>query len=617
VTDPAQPDSTPPEKRRELPDFSDQTDVNLFLPMGKGSDDPRPAEAPRKRRSARTTTSTGKVESPQSSRGKKARRPMSFPPVLFVVILLVLAVGSFLWRVQFFQPPLDSTLPPGEVESGALVGPSPSPSPPFTPRSAPLVPADLEGLRRDAQEALQSARRGTPPHPSLVNQLQVMEQAFASGVRELQQGSWLVARASFDSVLRLSDQLQDSIREKLRAEDFLARVNAAISRNESSAGFESTHWESFARESAQMNAAFTAGQFLEVTDSAELMLRRLAEWERRRDTALASALLAGRQALNAGRRPQAESAFDQALTIDTDSTEAKQGLSRLKTLEEVFELAQRARRIEAEGDLSGALALWQEAFRIDPLFGQAQQNVNRIQAQIRRNDWTAAREEARAAGESGNWQQAVNLYQRIERNFPEFAPEIEVEFGNARQRLARLGIDRALVRGDQLEAANRWREALEHYREAQRQFPAEAQLRQRIERASDILRSLIRFETMLNFAREAAAAGEFRQATDLFNEAVAAKPSVVPLGRAGEELQQLLRQQSQPIEIRITSDNRTLVSIPGYLPPERFRTRSLTILPGNYTIRGTRSNHRDVVIELKLRAGESVPTINVSANQRL
>jgi hypothetical protein len=86
----------------------------------------------------------------------------------------------------------------------------------------------------------------------------------------------------------------------------------------------------------------------------------------------------------------------------------------------------------------------------------------------------------------------------------------------------------------------------------------------------------------------------------------------LPISNEVKELQATLAAQNNPVEVGITSDGQTWVSIVNYRPPEKISAVSVKILPGNYLITGRRAGYEDVVIPLQVRNGAPVPTISVT-----
>ena len=92
--------------------------------------------------------------------------------------------------------------------------------------------------------------------------------------------------------------------------------------------------------------------------------------------------------------------------------------------------------------------------------------------------------------------------------------------------------------------------------------------------------------------------------------------------RAGTRLQaqqsrlaELLRQAETPIRVALASDNATDVQIYRVGKLGLFEHRDLELMPGRYTVVGTRQGYRDVRKELNLLPGAAPPTLVVRCEE--
>ena len=89
------------------------------------------------------------------------------------------------------------------------------------------------------------------------------------------------------------------------------------------------------------------------------------------------------------------------------------------------------------------------------------------------------------------------------------------------------------------------------------------------------------------------------------------------LQRQVATLGEQLRQAETPIRVALASDNVTEVQIYriGKLGP--FEQKDLELMPGRYTVVGTRAGFRDVRKELNLSPGSVPPTLVVRCEERI
>ena len=78
-----------------------------------------------------------------------------------------------------------------------------------------------------------------------------------------------------------------------------------------------------------------------------------------------------------------------------------------------------------------------------------------------------------------------------------------------------------------------------------------------------------------------------------------------------------MRQAETPIRVALASDNATEVQIYRIGKLGLFEQKDLELMPGRYTVVGTRQGFRDVRKELNLMPGSSPPTLVVRCEERI
>lgn len=126
-----------------------------------------------------------------------------------------------------------------------------------------------------------------------------------------------------------------------------------------------------------------------------------------------------------------------------------------------------------------------------------------------------------------------------------------------------------------------------------------------------------RFARLLDRAQDLAARAEFQMAIRTYNEAMTLKPADLPVPPAASELQALIGAQNRPVDISLSSDGQSYVSILLAHSPKQFLSTSVKLLPGDYHIVSRRPGFRDVVIPVKVRADAPLPVINVACTEPL
>jgi len=119
------------------------------------------------------------------------------------------------------------------------------------------------------------------------------------------------------------------------------------------------------------------------------------------------------------------------------------------------------------------------------------------------------------------------------------------------------------------------------------------------------------YARLIETAEHLAADAEFQAAIRMYNQAMQAKPAGLPVSDRVKQLQAILAAQNTPVEVTLTSDGLTWVSIVNFRSPQKLSTTLVKTLPGNYEVIGRRTGYQDVVIPLRVRNGIPAPAISV------
>ena len=116
-----------------------------------------------------------------------------------------------------------------------------------------------------------------------------------------------------------------------------------------------------------------------------------------------------------------------------------------------------------------------------------------------------------------------------------------------------------------------------------------------------------------------------RLGTDtVYNEATALLDQAAQIGEQGPrhraQLRALSRDQARartPVRVRLQSDNLTEVVVYKVTKLGNFTSRELELIPGTYTVIGTRSGYRDVRRQFTVVAGKSPAPIVVRCEEKI
>jgi tetratricopeptide (TPR) repeat protein len=350
---------------------------------------------------------------------------------------------------------------------------------------------------------------------------------------------------------------------------------------------------------------------------AEAGLARTAEAT---DRALKMELEAGRAALGAGQVAMARAAFERALKLQPEDPDATKGMADAAKLERVLALHSEAVRAEAAGQLDRAAELFASALQVDPSFAAAASGLARVHVAQQDHQLDLAVIEGNAALKAGHLETAQSAYSDAARIRPADSRAAAglAAVGDAHRKLQDA---RDQQGGLDLERQERWAEAVALYESVTARDPALAFARQGLERSRPRAALAKQLEDYSARPERLAAPAVRQSAEQAIARATAiasstGTPSTVLKAQAAK-VHELLAPYAVPAQIEISSDNSTRIFIARVGDLGSFLSRELTLLPGRYTVIGTRAGFRDVRHELTITPGQRRAALSVQCTERI
>ncbi len=352
----------------------------------------------------------------------------------------------------------------------------------------------------------------------------------------------------------------------------------------------------------------TAVAALERADANLLELERLA------GTRLREALAAGAAALDAGDSLEAKAQFELALLIEPASSAGRRGLERAGSLDEVRGLVAEARALERDGRGDAAAERYRQALRLDADTSDAREGLARLTAAASAEAFSRAVAEGLGALQRGDAAAARSAFERAERIRPG-APEVRDGLAAADRAQGQSAIEAHLAAARQLETAERWQEALSEYRKALAIDPRLLPAQQGLERTEPRAQLAAELEAYLS-RPERLFSNEVRNAArHALRHAGSATPQGPVLARQVAELDALISAAETPVRIALSSDNATEVTVYRVGSLGVFERKDLELLPGRYTVVGSRAGFRDVRREITLLPGSPPATVVIRCEE--
>jgi len=363
-------------------------------------------------------------------------------------------------------------------------------------------------------------------------------------------------------------------------------------------------WSEAATTAATGSRQMAQRQYPEAVASYTRAQQTLEELYAGRDARLATALAAAEQALADDAVAVATEQFQRVLAIEPQQVAATRGLARAAVREEVLQSMRSGEQAEQLDNATAALVAYRQAVLLDETYQPATLAINRLEGQLAETAFGAAMSRALTALDAGRLNEAGKALAEAEQLQPG-----TVVVADARHRLAQA---RRLARLSRLRRDVAKQVAAEHW-----------------QAAADLYAQVLALESTAGFARDGQAMarervklhaqfdhyldkpGRIYSTEPLANasallSAVSVAPDDEPvLARKIAALQALVAQASTLVPVKLDSDGETEVAIYHVGKLGRFMHHQLELMPGNYTVTGSRQGYRDVRKQMTVAPGSA------------
>lgn len=367
---------------------------------------------------------------------------------------------------------------------------------------------------------------------------------------------------------------------------------------------------------AEADAAFGNGAFQSAGAGYEAATNLLNELEASKPQRLQEALTQGRAALERYDAEAAKRYHQTALALDPGNEQALAGAARAETLDQVAQLLGRAGEFERNGDWTAARQEYEDAVRLDPDAPEAQQGLSRTIAELDAQRFRRLMSDSLAAMEKQDFDAARRALSEADALRPGSG-----EVADARQRL-QTGIHRQRIealrkKAESLTQAERWHEASREFEaaldiDAQAQFAVHGLAESR--RMAQMHEQLDRYLGSPERLQSPEPQANARKLLDASRALDAVGPR---LAQKLGQLERALELAQTPVKVVLRSDEMTDVSINRVGRLGRFKESVVTLTPGTYVVRGTRSGYRDVRLQLTVAAGASDAVLRVQCEEKI
>jgi hypothetical protein len=377
--------------------------------------------------------------------------------------------------------------------------------------------------------------------------------------------------------------------------------------------------EEFRRANEELAAGdkdYEAREYITALEHFSAIEPLLTTLEKSAGEVLDAQLKAGATALQEGRSADAKTAFVLATKIEPGNKVAEHGLKRATTLDEVLNLVATAERMEKESNPVGAVEQFRKALALDAEAPRAADGIARIEAKFAADAFASTMARGYAALAKTDYAGARAAFEAARRVRPG-APEIPQALKQIEQEQRTGVISARLGVAQEHEAHERWADALKEYRAVAELDSTVAAAQEGIARVTprsalneQLELYLTQPERLFSQPVRAAARDALARAGSIAN------PGPV-LQKQLATLKDWLARADVPVSVALQSDNVTQVTIYRIGPLGTFAERSLELVPGSYTVVGTRPGYRDVRREINVRPGAASEPVVIRCEDRI
>jgi tetratricopeptide (TPR) repeat protein len=369
-------------------------------------------------------------------------------------------------------------------------------------------------------------------------------------------------------------------------------------------------------EGVQAGQSYAIEDYVAARTAWEAAGVKLAALEKDRPRALQRAMDRGKAALAQAKTGEARAAFESALVIEPGFAAANAGIERAARLEQAFAQVDAAVVNERAGRLADAEQGFRKALALDASTPGAAAGLARLESRKAGDAYAAAMSRGLADLAAGRAESARAAFKQ--------ALALRPESGEARDALASLDVGQRMsalslleARATTAESDERWDEAQAAWQEAAGIEPGLVSAREGITRSKARAELQQRIEALMKKPdRLWDPAGRAEARTVLAMAASAGNPRQ-KLAVAAEDLRTLAAASEKPVRLRLESDGLTTIAIYRVGQYGTFTQRDFELLPGRYTVVGTRPGFRDVRREVVLLPGSGPTAVVVKCEESI
>jgi tetratricopeptide (TPR) repeat protein len=313
---------------------------------------------------------------------------------------------------------------------------------------------------------------------------------------------------------------------------------------------------------------------------------------------------------------RAELKIDEALTLKPSNPDALTLKARIEVLPEVTSLMRAAAIAKTENNVRKELEALKQVVVLDPARVMINQRIPLLEQQLAELEYASYISRGLKAVEDHDLRKANASLARAQAIFPG-RREARILTDRIAKTARSLSLANAIRKGDAAIASDDWRQAFQIFQQALRSHPDHGELLGKIDNAKKIITLddaladyLSRHHRLSSPNVAAAARNTLQQSREVshMSRSLASKAA---------KLDQLLAEYEVPVDVIITSDNKTHISIRGVGNVGVTENKRISLRPGQYMFEGKRPGFRSKLVRVVLNAGQRNARVAVICDERI
>ncbi|TNF95084.1 MAG: hypothetical protein EP297_11790 [Gammaproteobacteria bacterium] len=338
----------------------------------------------------------------------------------------------------------------------------------------------------------------------------------------------------------------------------------------------------------------------------------LIDWKERFSTAYSKAL----SFFDEGSADMAMLNINEALILKPSDPDALTLKMRIDVLPEVIKLLLAADIARTENDMRKELMVLEKIVALDSARVGLNERITGLEQKLAENEFASYIEEGFKAVDDLDLRKANSSLAGAKAIFPA-RRETHLLSNKIAKTASTLSLANAKTKGKTAIAKDNWPLALTIFQKALKSHPDNGELISQIEKAkkiialNDAVTDYLGRHHRLSSPNVASSANKILQETKNFSHMSKS------LARKADELAEVLNQYNIPVDLIITSDNKTHISIRGIGNVGAVKKKLVRLRPGKYTIEGKRAGFRSKLLNVVINIGQNTAEVEVICDERI